>query len=190
MKIVICWISQVIGNNGGMEKVMINFSNEMARRGHKVTLAYCTESDGNFCSPVDENVNIINLVNFMPGHKFESVKKPLSFKVLREIIRVICPTMARDMNVKLVIKQLAPAISRILQIKKPDIIISLDPRTTTIIRGTDKHGCYPIISMSHFDADTILHYLSHLERNTLNNCDAVQALMPKDVKNLKRFGRM
>ncbi len=185
MKIVICWISQVIGNNGGMEKVMINFSNEMARRGHKVTLAYCTEFDGDFCSPVDENINITNLVKFMPGHKFESVKKPLSFKVLREIIRVICPTMARDMNVKLVIKQLAPAISRILQIEKPDIIISLDPRTTTIIRGTDKHGCYPIISMSHFDADTILHYLSHLERDTLNNCDAVQALMPKDVKKFK-----
>lgn len=36
MRILIAWISQFLGRNGGMEKVSIRFANEMVRRGHSV----------------------------------------------------------------------------------------------------------------------------------------------------------
>ena len=46
MKILLIWNSQVIGHCGGMERVMINFANEMTARGHQVSLVYCTEKKG------------------------------------------------------------------------------------------------------------------------------------------------
>lgn len=182
MKILIAWVAPVVGNNGGMENVFINFANEMANRGHKVTLLYCTELSGEFCKPVDHRVKLINLVDFIPGHQFESLKKSIVFKFKREFFRIICPSSMRNLKTIVAIRQLQSPMETTLKMENPDVIISMEHGTTTIIRNSDKDEEYPLITMSHFDANTILKTASKIDINTLSSCDAIQALMPEDLK--------
>lgn len=79
MKILIGWIAQFVGHHGGMDKVFANFANEMTRRGHQVTMVYCTEKRkilffhnayGESCKPC----------GFKKDHKYESYKKTFGFK--------------------------------------------------------------------------------------------------------------
>ena len=84
MRILIAWISQFLGRNGGMEKVSIRFANEMVRRGHSVDLAYCTERDGKVYTPIDPCVGVVNIAHYLPGGKWES-HKTTSFKIKREV---------------------------------------------------------------------------------------------------------
>ena len=67
MKVLICWNSQFLGRNGGMEKVFCNLSNELVRRGHEVTSVYCTERTGEIYTPLDPRVKLENLAHRLPG---------------------------------------------------------------------------------------------------------------------------
>lgn len=60
----------------------------MVRRGHSVDMVYCTEKHGELYTSIDSKVNLVNLADYLPGHKFESVR-PISMKILREFWRII-----------------------------------------------------------------------------------------------------
>lgn len=78
MRILIAWISQFLGRNGGMEKVSIRFANEMVRRGHSVDLAYCTERDGKVYTPIDPCVGVVNIAHIYPEENGKAIKLHLS----------------------------------------------------------------------------------------------------------------
>lgn len=180
MKIVIGWIAQFVGHHGGMDKVFVNFANEMTRRGHDVVMVYCTEMTGEPCKPIDAKVKIINLTDYIPGHKFESYKTR-GFKLCREIVRLFSPSMMKNMVTKKVNHLVSGAIENVLENEGPDIIVTMDHGTTSAFQKVNPHGIYPVVAMSHFDAESILKWSSSIEKEAIKNCDVLQVLMPHDI---------
>lgn len=180
MKIVIGWIAQFVGHHGGMDKVFVNFANEMTRRGHDVVMVYCTEMTGEPCKPIDAKIKVINLTDYIPGHKFESYKTK-GFKLRREIVRLFSPSMMKNMMTKKVNHLVFGAIERILKDENPDIIVTMDHGTTSAFQEVNLHGIYPVVAMSHFNSGKILKWSSSIEKEAIKNCDVLQALMPHDI---------
>lgn len=180
MKIVIGWIAQFVGHHGGMDKVFVNFANEMTRREHDVVMVYCTEMTGEPCKPIDAKVKIINLTDYIPGHKFESYKTR-GFKLCREIVRLFSPSMMKNMVTKKVNHLASGVIENVLENEKPDIIVTMDHGTASAFQKVNLHGTYPVVAMSHFDAESILKWSSSIEKEAIKNCDVLQTLMPHDI---------
>lgn len=181
MRILIAWISQFLGRNGGMEKVSIRFANEMVRRGHSVDLAYCTERDGKVYTPIDPCVGVVNIAHYLPGGKWES-HKTTSFKIKREALRLIGKPFAVDYARKHEVVYLRSDIQRVLEDFQPDVVVTLDARTTSAIKWADSTDQYPVITMSHFNAENILSGASAFDKKSLRHSDVVQVLMPHDMK--------
>lgn len=181
MRILIAWISQFLGRNGGMEKVSIRFANEMVRRGHSVDLAYCTERDGKVYTPIDPCVGVVNIAHYLPGGKWES-HKTTSFKIKREALRLIGKPFVVDYARKHEVVYLRSGIQRVLEDFQPDVVVTLDARTTSAIKWADSTDQYPVITMSHFNAENILSGASAFDKKSLRHSDVVQVLMPHDMK--------
>lgn len=181
MRILIAWISQFLGRNGGMEKVSIRFANEMVRRGHSVALAYCTERDGKVYTPIDPCVGVVNIAHYLPGGKWES-HKTTSFKIKREALRLIGKPFAVDYARKHEVVYLRSGIQRVLEDFQPDVVVTLDAKTTSVIKWADSTDQYPVITMSHFNAENILSAASAFDKKSLRHSDVVQVLMPHDMK--------
>lgn len=185
MRILIAWISQFLGRNGGMEKVSIRFANEMVRRGHSVDLAYCTERDGKVYTPIDPCVGVVNIAYYLTGGKWES-HKTTSFKIKREALRLIGKPFAVDYARKHEVVYLRSGIQRLLEDFQPDVVVTLDARTTSAIKWADSNNRYPVIAMSHFNAENILSGASAFDKKSLRNSDVVQVLMPHDMEVFSR----
>ena len=181
MRILIAWISQFLGRNGGMEKVSIRFANEMVRRGHSVALAYCTERKGKVYTPIDPCVRVVNIAHYLPGGKWEG-HKTTSFKIKREALRLIGKSFAIDFGRKYEVVYLKPGVQRVLEDFQPDVIVTLDAKTTSAIQWADSTDRYPVITMSHFNAENILSSASAFDKRSLRHSDVVQVLMPHDMK--------
>lgn len=185
MRILLAWISQFLGRNGGMEKVSIRFANEMVRRGHSVDLAYCTERDGKVYTPIDPCVGVVNIAHYLPGGKWES-HKTTSFKIKREALRLIGKPFAVDYARKHEVVYLRSGIQRVLEDFQPDVVVTLDARTTSAIKWADSTNRYPVIAMSHFNAENILSGASAFDKKSLRHSDVVQVLMPHDMEVFSR----
>lgn len=180
MKILLIWNSQVIGLCGGMEKVMANFANEMTTRGHRVSLVYCTEKKEELCFALDPSVTLLNIVDFIPGKKWESAR-PLSFIVKREILRIFDKIKMEKYYTDYEIARSSDAIKQIIALSSPDIIISLEARTTLLVEAALEKNI-PLVTMSHFNAEFILQNAPAEEKDGLRKCTAVQVLMPHDIE--------
>lgn len=185
MRILIVWISQFLGRNGGMEKVSIRFANEMVRRGHSVALAYCTEREGKVYTPIDPCVRVVNIAHYLPGGKWEN-HKTTSFKIKREALRLIGKSFAIDFGKKHEVVYLKQGVQRVLEDFQPDVIVTLDAKTTSAIQWADPTDRYPVITMSHFNAENILSSASAFDKKSLRNSDVVQVLMPHDMEVFSR----
>ena len=95
MKVLICWNSQFLGRNGGMEKVFCNLSNELMRRGYQVSGVYCTEKTGEIYTPLDPKVKLFNLADWLPNKKWESAR-PLPYVLKREWLRLFNRAKMQD----------------------------------------------------------------------------------------------
>ena len=186
MRIFIGWIAQVVGHNGGMERVSINFANEMVQRGHEVILAYCTEHSGEFCFSLDARVRVINLAGFLPGHKYESLRMPTGLKIKREILRIIHPAGRKNMNTWFKIYRLKDAVRQVLHNASPDVVVTMDSATTAVFQSANVGRKYPVIAMNHFSMTTVLEQISDIEKKALQACDAIQVLMAYDKDILQR----
>ncbi len=180
MKILIVWIAQFVGHNGGMDRVFVKFANEMARRGHKSVLVYCTEKSGKIYTPIRDDVKLINLTRYTPDHKYESIKKSAAFKVRREIFRVICPAWMERWNTEFTFHKSDAAMQKVLQEEKPDVIITMKQWTTAVVQRANQNHAIPVIAMNHFDAGTVLQWASSTELEAMKACDAIQVLMDSD----------
>lgn len=180
MRVLIIWIGQVVGQAGGTERVMINLANAMQERGHMVTLVYCTEKNGHFFYPVNKNIKCVNLINFISGRKFESIKMPIRLKLEREIKRIINKKWARNLNGKFRTQCLKDAVNRLVKQECPDIIVSAWISTTETLIESGVSLQFPIISMIQFNAETVINAISYTQEKALINSDAVQVLMPND----------
>lgn len=180
MKILIAWIAQFVGHNGGMDKVFVRFANEMVRRGHTVTLAYCTEHNGKSYTPIDSRVNIVNIANYLPNKKWES-HKTILFKIKREILRSINKSHMLNYERRYELDYIRSGIQNLLNSFSPDIIITMDAKTTSAIKWSDLENQYPLITMSHYNAEEILACTTTFERQMLEKSNIIQVLMPHDI---------
>lgn len=184
MKILLIWNSQVIGLCGGMEKVMANFANEMTTRGHRVSLVYCTEKKEELCFDLDPSVTLLNIVDFIPGKAWESAR-PLSFIVKREILRIFDKIKMEKYYTDYEIARSSDAIKQIIALSSPDIIISLEARTTLLVEAALEKNI-PLVTMSHFNAEFILQNATAEEKDALRKSSIVQVLMPHDAEVFKK----
>ncbi len=179
MKILLIWNSQFIGLCGGMEKVMANFANEMTSRGHQVSLVYCTEKKEELCFVLDPSITLLNIVDFIPGQKWESAK-PLSFIVKRELLRIFDKLKMKKICIDYDTSHSSDAVKQIIEKALPDIIISLEARTTLLVKSALKKNI-PLVTMSHFNAEFILQNATAAEKDALRESTVVQVLMPHDT---------
>lgn len=187
MKILVGGLIQFIGINGGVERVLVNFANEMLRRGHNVSILYCTEvENGRVLYILNSKVHLVNLIHWIPDSKFESKKKNVLFKIHREFIRLFNKEAVKNKNTQFILKKLGNAAENMLMEEKPDIFISTGSMTTTAFKfATGKQGI-PLITMTHANAENLLKWISKMEIEAVERCDALQVLMPHDEMVLKR----
>ena len=180
MKILIAWIAQFVGHNGGMDKVFVRFANEMVRRGHNVTLAYCTEHNGKSYTPIDSRVNIVNIANYLPDKKWEC-HKTILFKIKREILRSINKHHMLNYERRYELDYIQSGIQILLNTFSPNVIITMDAKTTSVIKWSDMENRYPLITMSHYNAEEILACATIFEKQMLEKSNIIQVLMPHDI---------
>ena len=184
MKILLIWNSQVIGLCGGMEKVMASFANEMTARGHQVTLVYCTEKKEELCFTLNPSITLLNIVDFIPGKAWESAR-PLFFIIKREFLRIFNKLKMKKLCIDYEIAHSSDAVGKIIKTAAPDIIISLESRTTLLVESALGKNI-PLVTMSHFNAEFILQNATAEEKDALRKSSIVQVLMPHDAEVFKK----
>lgn len=185
MKILIAGLLQMVNVSGGVERVTVNFANEMQRRGHEVTIAYCTEKAGKLYFPVSDNIKMINLTKWTDNHRFESRRKGLFFKTKREFFRLFSHELVKALNIRFKIHIVKQAAIELLRMVNPDIVVCVSGETTAMFDYACPAYHIPIITMSHTDSEGILQWMSSVEVKALNRCAVVQVLMPRDCIILK-----
>ena len=186
MKIMLFWVAQFVGINGGIEKVFTNFANEMIQRGHSVEMVYCTEKHGEFYTSINPKVNIINLADYLPEHKFESAR-PVSMKMVREFWRIVDRNHMASFVRSFEVKYICHSIKELLENINPEIIISFSAKSTQALQMADIHHHYPIISMVHSSINYLLNDYSPSEIQALANSDVVQVLVPEYIGQLQEI---
>lgn len=126
-------------------------------------------------------VKVVNLVDLKKDHKYESYKKTFGFKMKREFLRIIDNEKMKNMLTDRLEKQIGCAVEILFKRENPDIIITLDYKTTAIFQLDKGANQIPMIAMSHFDAESILKWSSSIEKEAIKNCDVLQTLMPHDI---------
>lgn len=89
--------------------------------------------------------------------------------------------MMKNMVTKKVNHLASGVIENVLENEKPDIIVTMDHGTASAFQKVNLHGTYPVVAMSHFDAESILKWSSSIEKEAIKNCDVLQVLMPHDI---------
>lgn len=91
MKVMLFWVSQFIGINGGIEKVFSNLLMRWFGAGILWIWYIVQKNMENYIhlyTSIDSKINLINLADYLPGYKFESAR-PISMKILREFWRIV-----------------------------------------------------------------------------------------------------
>lgn len=187
MKILIGGLTQFLGVYGGVERVVINFANEMQKRGHAVSVFYCTDIDGKVPYPLHSEVRLVNLFQLgAPGNEFWHAKRSLAFKIRREIIRLFNKAVIRDVNFQFILDQYKCAVEKCLKEENPDILITIDSKTTAAFEKTAAKYGIPLLTMTHFDVETAIEWMSGTEVKAIDRCAALQVLMPHDLDAFRR----
>ena len=180
MKILLANFTKMVDDSGGLAKVTANFANEMTKRGHEVVLIYSDEKTGNFFYPVNDNVKCYDLRHY----NGKSIDFPLYMKAKREILRTFSKIKARTVNNDFTKKYLLGNLKELLNVIKPDIIVSFQPAASKALI-CDLKVDIPVITMSHGDPEDYFHIypleeIPAVEKSTIN-----QVLIPSFEEHIK-----
>lgn len=156
MRILLANFTKMVNESGGMAKVTCAFANEMVSRGHKVSLVYCDEREGDFYYPVDPSVSCFDLRK-IDGKR---VKFPLIQKIKREVYRLFDKSKAEGVRLSFYNRVLSEYCGKLLEDIKPDVIISSNVNTSAILLCTLKTRI-PVITMSH--GNVLQYYVDYPE---------------------------
>lgn len=171
--------------SGGVEKVTCNLANELARRGHKVTILYRDKREGPPYFPLNNDVKQYNIL-FKNGRKIIQQKLPVTIRAVREIVRIFSQSRAQGINAKYKGKSYGPAIKYWLNRLQPDIIISCSiPSAKYVLVDADSH--VPVVEMVHSHPSVQFPVLSDAEKTAVKKCKAVQILLPSGLKIAKGY---
>lgn len=183
MHILLANFTKMVNDGGGLSKVTCLFANEMIKRGHKVTVIHSDEKEGDFFYPISQNVEIYNLKKLSDG---TLVKYPVYLKAIRELGRYVAKKYAKGTNSWFDEHYLLENLKRLLDLIKPDVIVSYQPAASKMFLcdiGTN----IPVISMSHGDpADYFVNY-PKLEVESLKKSAICQVLLPSYEEHIKVY---
>ena len=181
MHILLANFTKMVNDSGGLAKVTCSFANEMIIRGHKVSLLYSDEKEGEFFYPVDKQINLFNLKKCVDG---KIIKVPFYVKALREILRCIGKRPARTVNSWFEEHNLVENLKYYLGIIRPDIIVSYQPAASKLLLS-DVQTKIPVITMSHGDPEDYFHIYPVKEIPALEKSAVCQVLMPSFEEHIK-----
>ena len=180
MRIMLANFAKMHNDSGGLAKVTVAFANEMVRRGHDVSLLYCDEHAGEFFYPLSKKVCAYNICYQNDAY----VKMPLWMKIKREVLRPLSAVRSRDVNDDFMRKYLLDEVGRILEIEKPDIIVSSQPAASRIML-CDIDTNVPVITMSHGDPEDYFHIYPKGEIPAVEKSAVCQVLLSSFVEHIK-----
>ncbi len=180
MNILLANLAKMVENSGGLAKVTANFANEMKRRGHQVSLVYSDVREGDFFYPLDEGILSFDLRHY----KGRSIHFPWHLRLKREFYRAFDKQKARSINSDFEVACCLPHLLDVLEMVKPDIIVSSQPLASRLLL-CELETTIPVITMSHGDtADYFVTYPKE-ELPSLAKSAVCQVLVPSFQKPLK-----
>lgn len=178
MKVLLLDLWRTIESKGGTEKVFFSMANALDERGYDVIAVGMDNTVGNPGFPVNKGVNFINV-----GIGFAE-EKSLLFKIRRALSGSREKRRLYDEKVNDALK--AARIKPVIETEKPDIIISYNVEATRILINSIKVNT-PVITMFHFDPETILNSITAKTKSALEECACVQVLLPSFIDITRKY---
>ena len=181
MNILVANLTKMVADSGGLAKVTCTFSNEMYRRGHKVSMAYSDVTTGKFYYHMDENIPCYDIRHF----EGKSIPYPWYLKIERELLRPFNKRKARTVNTRFAEKYLLKNLARVLEITKPDVIVAFQSAASKMLL-CDLKTDIPVVTMSHGDPEDYFHTYPKEEIPALEKSAVCQVLLPSYEEHLKK----
>lgn len=180
MKIMLAYFAQFVNRSGGMEKICCELANAMVQRGNIVSILYYSDKEGRPFYPLDQRVQMVNLMDEIREKNWETSKiyMPFSAKLIRELLRIVNKRAKSNWNEKWKTQFLKQPCGDILEKVSPEIAISFDLKTSNILLSVHDFHIKSIITMFHFDPNTVLKTASSNEIEAINKSTFVQVLTP------------
>ena len=167
-----------ISNVSGMERVFVNMSNEMSRRGHTVYTIWNGEEGEEPFYKLDQSVRKYNL-------SLGKIKVPYIYKVEREISKFLnLPVINRVDQYKY--DKIISSIMRTINIDEIDIFICHEMNSALIAQQLS-NGTKPVIGMVHGNVEREFGKVSKRQIDLLSKLDLYQVLTPQFKKDLERI---
>lgn len=178
MKVLLVDLWRVINSKGGTEKVLFSMANALVERGYTVTILALDNTSGTPFFDIDARVKFINA-----GIGY-SEAKPFLYRIKRALCgskekRHLYDEMLFD-------KPKAEAMSPVIEKEKPDIIISYNVEATRILIN-NLQVKYPVVTMFHYDPDTILADITNTTKRALGKSAVIQVLLPSYIDRTKYY---
>lgn len=180
MNILVANLTKMVDDSGGLAKVTCDFSNEMKRRGHSVSMVYSDEKEGDFYYPIDADIPCYDIRHF----EGKAIRYPWYLKIKRELLRPINKRKARTVNTDFAQKYLLRNLNRALETTKPDVIVAFQSAASKMLI-CDLHTDIPVITMSHGDPEDYFHTYPEAEIPALEKSTICQVLLPSFEEHLK-----
>lgn len=167
-----------ISNVSGMERIFVNMSNEMARRGHTVHTIWNGEEGEKPFYKFDASVHTYNL-------GLGKIKVPVMYKVKREISRFLNLPIVNKVD-QYKYEKISSAITNIINIDEIDIFICHELNSVFIAQYLT-NGSKPIIGMVHGNIEREFHRISINQKKLLSKLDLYQVLTPRFKRQLEEI---
>lgn len=178
MKILLVDLWRVINSMGGTEKVFFSMANALADRGYNVTAVGLDNTVGKPFFPVHANVKFINV-----GIGYKE-RKDIFFRIKRALHG---SWDARHLyEEKVFDKGKADRLKPVIESENPDLVISYNIEATRILINSLKIKV-PVITMFHYDPDTILSKASKASKEALEKSSFIQVLLPSHIEITKQY---
>ena len=167
-----------ISNISGMERVFVNMSNEMTRRGHTVHTIWNGEPEDKPFYKFDTSVHTHNL-------GLGKIKVPVMHKIKREISRFLNLPLVNKVD-QYKYEKISSAITKTINIDEIDIFICHELNSVFVAQHLT-NGCKPIIGMVHGNVKREFHRISINQKKSLSKLDLYQVLTPCFKKDLEKI---
>lgn len=174
-----------VGSVGGVEKVVCQFANAMIRKGHKVTILYIGDEEGETFFPLDDKVETINVL-FENGVRVVHKKPSPCFRIYRELYRLFSMKKVREVNAKYKGQMYGPQIKKYLAQCKPDVVVACSGQSVKYTI-TDGECQIPVVYMIHSDCTQVMPNLSKSELAAIEQCRVVQVLIEDYIDACKKY---
>lgn len=165
-----------ISNVSGMERVFVNMSNEMSRRGHTVYTIWNGEEGEEPFYKLDQSVRKYNL-------SLGKIKAPYIYKVEREISKFLNLSVINRVD-QYKYDKIILSIMHTINIDEIDIFICHEMNSALIAQKLS-NGTKPVIGMVHGNVEREFCKISKKQIEELSKLDLYQVLTPQFKKDLE-----